>query len=382
MQEKRSLRSRIAQLRIRSRQLFTDQRAAIKPFADQKQSSFLQLPRELRDQIYDYVLASTRVTFGRWGDNVVVPRPHALAILRVCRQTHHETKSLWLSRVLFNFLDISTLLNKLSGLPQGILPQIKNLRISGRALFLAPGTQMHRREYYSHAWALKFLPELSLDRLIVLGVKDDKENYNVLDDLIKHGHGWRELYFIAHSSMLGFARLEMNASTGAPLQRKPQPSNWNELLRKQDGVHSQCSVTIYRSVTANSAPGSVMDPERREIFEQEDSTAEDDPTQVAAFGRDEDEYLMAEGEIRKEILVIVKRGQDADISGLEETPYKGADMRLWANGKAWRKIKQEWTLPDAKFVPKSVEFDSYSDGYDLQAELSFVTGFYWIAIGS
>jgi hypothetical protein len=364
MQEKRSLRSRIAQIRIKSRQLFTDQPAAIKPFTSQAQSIFLQLPRELRDQIYDYVLASTRITFGRRGDNVVVPRPHALAILRVCRQIHHETHSLWISRILFSFEDTATLLNKLTGLPQGILPQIKNLRMSGRALFLAPGTFVHRREYYSHAWALKFLPELSLDRLTVLGVKDGRENYNVLDDLVKYGHGWRELYFIAHSSMLGFARLEMNASTGTPLQRKPQPSHWNEVLRRQDGADSQCSVTIYRSVTANSAPGSVMDPKRREIFEQDDSTEEEDPTQVAPFGRDEDENLMAEGEAEKEILVIVKRRRDTDISGLDKTPYKGADMRQWANGKAWRKIKQEWTLPDAKFVPKSIEFDNYSDGYD------------------
>ena len=229
---------------------------------------------------------------------------------------HHETHALWISRILFNFEDISTLLNKLTVLPPSTLSQIKNLRIGGRALFLAPGTFVHRREYYSHVWALKFLPELSLDRLTVLGVKDGRENYNVLDDLIKFGHGWRELYFISQdSSIFGFARLDMNASTGVPLQRKPQPSYWNEVLQRQDGADSQCSVTIYRSVESD-APGSVMDPKRRRVFEQEVILIEEDPTQVSSFGRDEDEQLMADGEVGKEILVVVRRGINADISGL------------------------------------------------------------------
>jgi hypothetical protein len=217
---------------------------------------------------------------------------------------------------------------------------------------------------YSHAWALKFLPELSLDRLIVLGVKDGKENYNVLDDLIKHGRGWRELYFISpDSSILGFSRLEVNASTGTPLQRKPQPSYWSEVLQRQDGADSQCSVMIYRSVDSG-APGSVMDPKRRQIFEQDIDLTEEDPTQLSTFGRDDDEQLTAEAEVGKEILVVVKRGINADIRGLDKTPYKGADMKNWANGKAWRKIKREWTLPDAKWQPKGYSFDSYSDGYD------------------
>ena len=311
-------------------------------------------------------MASTRVSFGRKGDNVIKPRPHALAILRVCRQMHHETHALWVSRILFNFEDISTLLNKLTVLPPSTLSQIKTLRIGGRALFLAPGTFVHRREYYSHVWALKFLPELSLDRLTVLGVKDGRENYNVLDDLIKFGHGWRELYFISQdSSIFGFARLDVNASTGVPLQRKPQPSYWNEVLQRQDGADSQCSVTIYRSVESD-APGSVMDPKRRKIFEQEVNLTEEDPTQVSPFGRDEDEQLMADGEVGKEILVVVRRGVNADISGLDRSPYKGADMQKWANGKAWRKIKSEWTLPDAKWKPKAIEFDSYSDGDDFR----------------
>jgi hypothetical protein len=355
MEEKWSLRSRIAQIRIKSRNIFTDKPIAIKPFKSQP-SPFLQdLPRELRDQIYNYVLASTRVSFGRRGDNAIKPKPHALALLRVCRQMHHETHSLWISKILFNFAESSTLLNKLAGIPSDVLSQIKYVRVGGRALFLTPSTFVHRREYYSHVWALKFLPSLRLDRLTILGVKDGRENYNFLDELIRFGHGWKELYFVTqNSSIFGFARLDRNASTGAPLQRKPQPSYWNEILLRQDGAGSQCSVTIYRSVDSG-VPGSVMDPQRRQIFEQDADSEESDHTQVSTFGRDEDQHLLAEGEVGKEILVIVKRGLNTDISGRDKPPYKNADMRQWEDGKAWRKVKQEWTLPDAKVRGRSIK---------------------------
>lgn len=95
----------------------------------------------------------------------------------------------------------------------------------------------------------------------MLGVPDGRENYNFLDELIKYGHGWRELHFFAQDSkMFGFARLSHNVSTGVSLQRKPQPGSWNEILRRRDGAESQCCVTIYRSEDA-PAPGVVRKPQ-------------------------------------------------------------------------------------------------------------------------
>ena len=125
-----------------------------------------------------------RASFGRRGDNTIKPKQHALSLLRVCRQMHHETYPLWISGILFNFAESSALLYKLTSIPADTYSQHKYVRIGGCALFLTPGTFVHRKEYYSHVWALKFLPGLNLDRLTVLGVKNGGENYNLLDEQI------------------------------------------------------------------------------------------------------------------------------------------------------------------------------------------------------
>jgi len=93
------------------------------------------------------------------------------------------------NQILVSFEDIYSLLDKLYSIQASSLSQIRHIRTGGRALFMAPGTQVHRRKNYSHCWALKFFPELSLDRLTVLGVPDGRENYNFLDGLVKYGHG-------------------------------------------------------------------------------------------------------------------------------------------------------------------------------------------------
>jgi hypothetical protein len=67
-------------------------------------------------------LFSTRVSFGqrgieRIGSINLKPAPRALAVLCLCRRIHEEAKSFWLSRILFDFEDVKSLLDKLSALP-------------------------------------------------------------------------------------------------------------------------------------------------------------------------------------------------------------------------------------------------------------------------
>ena len=69
----------------------------------------------LREQIYDFLFVSTRVTFGqrstgRIRRKTLKPAPHSLALLRVCRQIYKEGKSFWLGRVLFNFENVEIFL--------------------------------------------------------------------------------------------------------------------------------------------------------------------------------------------------------------------------------------------------------------------------------
>jgi hypothetical protein len=101
--------------------------------------------------------------------------------------------------------------------------------------------------------------------LTVLGGSIPVECYAVLELLLDNSDGWKELYYITHSStMLAFSEAFVANSS---ILRKPQPSRWQRALKARDGVSTKPSVTIYRS-TKLRLPGSVLYPETRKIFEQ------------------------------------------------------------------------------------------------------------------
>src|SRR2546429_1002562 len=189
----------------------------------------LQLPRELRDQIYTCLFASTRITFGERNSRITTktmkPAPNSLAILRTCRQINQEAGALWLNHVLFNFENPEDLLDKLSTLPSTTLSQIRHVRTGGRPLMLQPIGD-DDDVYYRLVWALKLLPGLRLNTLTVLGSSGGEIAYDTLEGLIKYGNGWKELHFITpNSTMLGFAKVVMFMAD--PYWRKPQPSTWD-----------------------------------------------------------------------------------------------------------------------------------------------------------
>ena len=120
-------------------------------FIPQPNCRLLQLPRELRDKVYNFLFLSTRITFGKriagrydykfnfmstrtvgertaGRNKYIKPAAHSLALLRVCRQIFDETKSLWLERVLFNFESIEGIFDKLLYLPSATLSRIRYLR--------------------------------------------------------------------------------------------------------------------------------------------------------------------------------------------------------------------------------------------------------------
>jgi hypothetical protein len=184
------------------------------PIVPQPESPLLRLPGELREQIYDFLFVSTRVTFGerstgRIGRKTLKPAPHSLALLRVCRQIYKEGKSFWLGRVLFNFENVESLLDKLSQLSLTTLSQIRHIHTRGHTLMLTP-PDSDDDVYYRLVWALKLLPSLQLEALTVLGQSDGLMDYDTLGGLIEHGDGWRELRYITRdSTMLGFKKHDM-----------------------------------------------------------------------------------------------------------------------------------------------------------------------------
>ena len=301
---------------------------------------FLQIPRELRDKIYSCLFASTRITFGkrnisRITTKTMKPAPSALAILRTCRQINQEAGPLWLGHVLFSFENPEDLLDKLSTLPSITLSQIRHVCTGGRLLMLQPSGADNDVYCYKLVWVLKLLPGLRLDKLTVLGPSGGKVAYDILEELIKYGNGWRELHFIApNSTMLGFAKIDMFMAD--PFRRKPQPSTWDEILRQRDGANSGASVTVYRSTQSN-APGTVTNPCTRQIFQQELSSPED----LENFGVTEDKELLGGEGKWKELLVIVKRGRTANIAEQDRPPYMKGDIRQWAHGMTWAEIRHQ-----------------------------------------
>jgi hypothetical protein len=274
-------------------------------------SPLLRLPGELREQIYDDLFVSTRVSFGqrgieRIGSRNLKPAPHALAVLRMCRRIHEEANPLWLSRILFNFEDVERLLDKLSALPLDTLSQIRHVRTRGHTLPLRPPGYGGRLDYRL-VEVLKLLPGLRLDILTVLGLNEGRMNYDTLGGLIEFGDGWRVLHYITRdSTMLGFENYKR--FMGTPNWRRPQPTDWNKTLLKRDSVDPPSTVTIYRSTRLNVS-GTVMNAGTREIVDQNIVR----PYDLGTFGQEKDTQFMRQGEKEKELLVVVKRSRGIDI---------------------------------------------------------------------
>ena len=87
-------------------------------------SRLLELPRELRDQIYFWVLESIWINLGKFSrvnrcvkSTVNKSRRDNLALLRTCRQISNEIRSHWIGRVLFGIQSPESLLDVLAQVP-------------------------------------------------------------------------------------------------------------------------------------------------------------------------------------------------------------------------------------------------------------------------
>ena len=290
----------------------------------------------MRDDIYKCLFSSTRLTFGerttgRISRKTMLSAPHALAILRVCRQVHDEIEALWLGLILFSFEHVEAMLDEFSPLSPNVLSRIRHVRTSGQTLMLSFEGR-YRDSYLRLGSVLKLLPDLRLDRLTVLASPGSEVAYETLGGLIEHGSGWRELRFVTQDSeMLGFAVSDKED----PYLRKPQPGFWNEIIVQRDGRQSGASVTIYRSTKLNT-PCSVLCPQTRQTFQQTPAGVE----VIEKFGLVEDGVIMRDSEKGKELLVVVKRGRGGDLSTQTRPPFHVEDIRQWVGNISWAEIRR------------------------------------------
>lgn len=270
------------------------------------------------------------------------PAPHSLAILRVCQQIHAETQHMWISRVLFNFEEAQTMLNRLSELPDSTVAKIRHLRLVGSPMMrYLKGFDdlMYRQDSIFH-----LLPALRLDCLTVLAVAPAAPEYDAITNLINRGNGFRELRYITRSSrMLGFSPSRSHGSreTG-DIRRQPQPAFWRKKIANRDGDLSGASIQIYRTKEEDD-PESVVYPSRRESFEQ--NPAENN---LKEFGLVDDEQMTKGAGARKALLVLVKRGFNVDFGQRSPGYGKERDMKVRFNKRSWRTRKKViiWTPLD------------------------------------
>jgi len=250
--------------------------------ADGKCSPLLQLPRELRDQIYTTLFQSTRLSYGERfnlrtnhytmlynGKHHIVPAPHSLALLSVCHQLYAETHNMWMKHVLFNFHDARSMLNKLSSLPH-LLTRIRHLRLNGYPLL------RHLHGYdpavYPHDSVFRLLPGLCLDSLTIVSHEKEPDEYQALKSLIRHSTGWQQLFYIVPSSVeLGnMVNGTYPRTAEVPLfarrHLKSDDCFYTDSLLSVHGVQSGVHVEMYLSNEEDNI-ASVFDPDNREPYD-------------------------------------------------------------------------------------------------------------------
>ncbi|KAM0263141.1 hypothetical protein ACHAQJ_001294 [Trichoderma viride] len=332
----------------------------------QGESLLMQLPHELRYKIYFDLFSSTRFTSGkrsmsRRGRLRMASAPHGLAFLFSCRQAYIEIGKTWLTQVLFCFESPEAMLDKLAKITLETRSMIRNVRVSGDPWLISFDEDYI---YYRTHQAFKLLPGLKLDRLTVLGPKEPEISYETLDFLIRYGDGWKELRYMSHASaLLAYKHNWITRDDDLHKDRylrKPQPAGWQQNLENRDSPGSGASVTIYRSTTPHRS-GSVMHAATRVQFMQTLSPDQD----INGFN-EEDPQLMAPSEREKEMLVVVKRGRNADYEEKQTSEYLAhGDIRSEFPGKTWIDIKaeQEKLFADSLFTEDKDEDEALVDDY-------------------
>lgn len=310
-------------------------------------SRFLNLPAELRDAIYFWVLNSTQITYGqksrinqRIKPTVNKSHPYALALLRTCRSITQEIGLRWIKWAVFSFESPEALLDILTTSPTACVANLRHVQVSSKPIMLS---LPHDDVYYRLPWIMKLLPHLQLDTLTVLGGQANnlaggsaQIDYTTIDEMIKYGTGWRELRYITpNSSMLSFPKTERFGQT---YLRKSQPGAWTLALSQRDGLESGSSVTIHRS-TATSEHLQFSHG-KHNAFEQTIA-----PQHVEDYALVEDSFLAAPSERLKATLVIAKRGRNADVTKeILRPPYdQEFDLRALSSNMSWSEVRENYT---------------------------------------
>ena len=289
---------------------------------DDKKLSFAWLPRELRDQIYEFIFQSTRLGSGRGITErinaIVVPKANSLAILRTCRQINEETSHMWLSRVVFEFQTLPDMFDKfleLQSQKPEILSQIRYVRTGAFPrdaqipLYQITGT-------YATRVLMTLLKSMRLERLTIFASYWPEDAFNAFHELVSHSCGWKELHYIStNANMLvghgHFANPDL-------LDFAHSVDVWRGVLLDRDGDNSGAEIAVYQE-ESRCSPSSIVRPHYQignHDFALEPPFFADNP------GPDAPDWES------RELLLIAKRGRGAFLNGVDfgPCPWPPADV--------------------------------------------------------
>jgi hypothetical protein len=156
----------------------------------------------------------------------------------------------------------------------------------------------------------------------------------ILEALLDKGNGWEELQYITRDSTnLGFQK------TSGYLVYMYLSISHPDALLERDGADSNATVAVYQA-NEDKAIGAPFTADNCRALEPE--TVKPPPLEIDDFW--EDPELVEQAAEGREMLVVAKRGQGANIVEQDIRPYGRWDIRQWAEGMTWPEIKRDHHL--------------------------------------
>ncbi|KAJ4295344.1 hypothetical protein N0V90_007355 [Kalmusia sp. IMI 367209] len=278
-------------------------------------ASFFTLPLELREYIYEEVFSSFIVRHG-----FRTSSSNRTALLQTCKRIHHEAWRHLPLNVRFHFRGTETMLETLLNANQAVVTRIRHIRIKS---FPFPLYNSGRPDYYPTYYfcnALKLLPGLHLEQLIIedsfhgFGLVDtwrDIVTYFDIESLIKC-EAWKELIYITPNTDF--------IASGYDHRRKrvAQPENWDALLKGKDGEKSGAEVQLW--IMPESSSGLAHENVKPRLWSAKPGHEVIDDWTIAG----------PEQDLKGEVRIVARRGKRANViqTGLTET-------------KTWKELKNK-----------------------------------------
>ncbi|KAH7383233.1 hypothetical protein BKA66DRAFT_417944 [Pyrenochaeta sp. MPI-SDFR-AT-0127] len=214
--------------------------------------NLLTIPVELRELIYEFLFSSYNIRHGF--SSIPHNQPEfsdRTAILVTCRQVFAEAWRHLPLNCTLHFRGTENLLDTLLSVDQSVITRIRHIRVRA---FPFPLYKSGHPEYYPTYYAanaLKLLPGLCLDTLVVedcwhgFGMGDGWRDVTTYFDIeaLLNSDAWKELTYITPCTDF--------IASGYDHRRKrlAQPESWDALIKERDGLDFGAEVRMYIVLT-------------------------------------------------------------------------------------------------------------------------------------